>query len=91
MDYNISHSHNIVLQTGQRSISCDVEVDVPINGDGSIDDHFPTTKPDTVLHEHRNLLNSTLSPDRNMLVNKINVQKFFVKENTVLSFISLTV
>ncbi|GFS93536.1 hypothetical protein TNCV_87091 [Trichonephila clavipes] len=52
-------------QVVRRSISNDVEVCAPVNGDATIHQHSPTTKSDFFMHLRRIIPTATLLPDEN--------------------------
>ncbi|GFU89425.1 uncharacterized protein TNCV_1673711 [Trichonephila clavipes] len=52
-----------ILASSQMSISNDVEVCAPVNGDATI--HHHTAKSDTFVHERRIIPTATVPPDEN--------------------------
>ncbi|GFS71273.1 ras-related and estrogen-regulated growth inhibitor-like protein [Trichonephila clavipes] len=54
-----------ISASSQRSISNDVEVCAPVNGDATIHQHSPTAKSDTFVHERRIIPTATVPPDEN--------------------------
>ncbi|GFY26961.1 uncharacterized protein TNCV_931021 [Trichonephila clavipes] len=68
----------------QRSISNDVEVCVPINGDATIHQHSPTAKSDTFVHERRIIPTTTVPPDENTPIIRMNRKTGLVRKRSLL-------
>ncbi|GFU28612.1 hypothetical protein TNCV_468161 [Trichonephila clavipes] len=74
--------------SSQRSISNDVEVFAPVNGDATINQHSPTTKSDTFVHESRVIPTATVSPDENTTFTRMNRKMGLVRKKNIAPFIS---
>ncbi|GFV27655.1 hypothetical protein TNCV_4051641 [Trichonephila clavipes] len=58
--------------SSQRSISNDVEVCAPVNGDATIQPTLPHRQIDTFVHERRITPTATVSPDENTPIIRMN-------------------
>ncbi|GFU65280.1 hypothetical protein TNCV_299791 [Trichonephila clavipes] len=70
------------------SISNDVEVCAPVNGDATIYQHSPTAKSDTFVHERRVIPTATVPPDENTPIIRRNRKTGLVRKKNFSSFIS---
>ncbi|GFV63699.1 uncharacterized protein TNCV_4692471 [Trichonephila clavipes] len=61
-----------ISASSQRSISNDVEVCAPVNGDATIQQNSSTAKSDTFVHERRIIPTATVPPDENMPIIRMN-------------------
>ncbi|GFW26294.1 uncharacterized protein TNCV_4423411 [Trichonephila clavipes] len=61
-----------ISASSQRSISNDVEVCAPVNGDATIHQHSPTAKSDTFVHECKMIPTAKVPPDENMPIIRMN-------------------
>ncbi|GFW08859.1 uncharacterized protein TNCV_993761 [Trichonephila clavipes] len=61
-----------ISASSQRSISNDIEVCVPVNGDTTIHQHSSTAKSDTFVHERRIIPTATVPPNENTPINRMN-------------------
>ncbi|GFU83719.1 uncharacterized protein TNCV_523131 [Trichonephila clavipes] len=77
-----------ISASSQRSISNDVEVCAPANGDATIHQHSPTTKSDTFVHERRIIPTATVSPDENTPIIRMNRKMGLVRKKNIALFIS---
>ncbi|GFW33004.1 hypothetical protein TNCV_1939281 [Trichonephila clavipes] len=66
------------------SISNDVEVCAPVNGDATIHQHSPTAKSDTFVNERRIISTATVPPDENTPIIRMNRKTGLVKKRTLL-------
>ncbi|GFV11405.1 hypothetical protein TNCV_1046241 [Trichonephila clavipes] len=71
-DYNRSEDLITISASSQSSISNDVEVCVPVNGDVTIHQHSPTAKSHTFVHGRRIIPTATLPPDENTPIIRMN-------------------
>ncbi|GFX76694.1 uncharacterized protein TNCV_664021 [Trichonephila clavipes] len=79
-DNNRSEDLIAISASSQRSISNDVEVCAPFNGDATIHQHSPTAKSDTFEHERRIIPTATVPPDENTPIIRINRKTGSVKK-----------
>ncbi|GFV49899.1 uncharacterized protein TNCV_1391811 [Trichonephila clavipes] len=77
-----------ISASSQRSISNDVEVCVPVNGDATIHQHSPTAKSDTFVHERRIIPTATVPPDENTPIIRMNRKTGLVRKKNIAPFIS---
>ncbi|GFT11234.1 hypothetical protein TNCV_1143731 [Trichonephila clavipes] len=70
------------------SISNDVEVCAPVNGDATIHQHSPTAKSDTFVHERKIFPTATVPPDENTPIIRINRKTGLVRKKNIAPFIS---
>ncbi|GFW81296.1 hypothetical protein TNCV_376441 [Trichonephila clavipes] len=76
-----------VSASSQRSISNDVEVCAPVNGDATIHQHSPTAKSDTFVHEHRIIPTSTVPPDENTPIIRMKRKTGLVRKKNIAPFL----
>ncbi|GFW65772.1 hypothetical protein TNCV_585981 [Trichonephila clavipes] len=69
-----------ISASSQRSISNDVEVCAPVNGDATIHQQFPTAKSDTFVHERRVIPTATVPTDENTPIIRVNRKTGLVKK-----------
>ncbi|GFV43036.1 uncharacterized protein TNCV_3680611 [Trichonephila clavipes] len=87
-DYNRSEDLIPISASSQRSISNDVEVCAPVNGDVTIHQHSSTPKSDTFVHERRIIPTATVPPDENTPLIRINRKMGLVIKKNIAPFIS---
>ncbi|GFW84977.1 uncharacterized protein TNCV_682651 [Trichonephila clavipes] len=75
-----------ISASSQRSISNDVEVCAPVNGDAPIHQHSPSTKSDTFVHERRIIPTATVPPDENTLIIRKNRKTGLVRKKNLAPF-----
>lgn len=68
---------------GQSSISIDVEFSEPINGDATLDRHFPTAESESSVHEHKTVSSVTFPPNENRPIIKMNRNAGVVREKNI--------
>ncbi|GFW34311.1 hypothetical protein TNCV_220371 [Trichonephila clavipes] len=81
-------SHPPISASSQRSISNDVEVCAPVNGDATIHQHSPTAKSDTFVHERRIIPTAMVPPDENTPIIRMNRKTGLFRKKNIASFIS---
>ncbi|GFU92833.1 hypothetical protein TNCV_2079791 [Trichonephila clavipes] len=77
-----------ISASSQRSISNDVEVCAPVNGDATIHQHSPTAKSDTLVHERRIMPTATVPLDENTPIIRMNRKMGLVRKKNIAPFIS---
>ncbi|GFW72245.1 hypothetical protein TNCV_702821 [Trichonephila clavipes] len=77
-----------ISASSQRSISNDVDVCAPVNGDTTIHQHSPTAKSDTFVHERRIIPTATVPPDENTPIIRMNRKMGLVRKKNIAPFIS---
>ncbi|GFV80937.1 uncharacterized protein TNCV_3518041 [Trichonephila clavipes] len=87
-DYNRSADLIPISASSQRSISNDVEVCAPVNGDATIHQHSPIAKSDTFVHERRIIPTATVPPDENTPIIRMNIKEGLVRKKNIAPFIS---
>ncbi|GFV42623.1 uncharacterized protein TNCV_842931 [Trichonephila clavipes] len=87
-DYNRSENLIPISTSSRRSISNDVDVCAPINGDVIIHQDSPTTKSDTFVHERRIIPTATVPPDENTPTIRMNRKTGLVRKKNIAPFIS---
>ncbi|GFV32569.1 hypothetical protein TNCV_4744521 [Trichonephila clavipes] len=83
-DYNRSEDLIPISASCQRSISNDVEVCAPVNGDFTIHQHSLTAKSDTFVHERRIIPTATVPPDETTPIIPMNRKTGLVRKITLL-------
>ncbi|GFU71234.1 hypothetical protein TNCV_3782201 [Trichonephila clavipes] len=87
-DYNRSEDPIPISASSQRSISNDVEVYAPVNGDATIHQHSPNAKSDTFVHERRVISTDMVPPDENTPIIRMNRKTGLVRKKNIAPFIS---
>ncbi|GFX85382.1 uncharacterized protein TNCV_4731991 [Trichonephila clavipes] len=87
-DYNRSEDLIPISARSQSSISNDVEVCAPVNGDATIHQHSSTAKSDTFVHKRRIIPTATVSPDENTPIIRMNKKMGLVTKKNIAPFIS---
>ncbi|GFT42149.1 uncharacterized protein TNCV_1669321 [Trichonephila clavipes] len=77
-----------ISASSQRSISNDVEVCAPVNGDATVRQHSPTTKFDTFVHGRRIILTATLPPDEDTPIIRMNRKTEIARKKNIAPLIS---
>ncbi|GFX81858.1 uncharacterized protein TNCV_2570581 [Trichonephila clavipes] len=87
-DYNRTEDLIPISAKSRRSISNDVEVCAPVNGDAIIHQHSSTAKSDTFVHERRIVPTATVPPDENTPIIRMNRKIGLVRKKNIAPFIS---
>ncbi|GFW59574.1 uncharacterized protein TNCV_3222251 [Trichonephila clavipes] len=74
--------------SSQRSISNDVVVCAPVNGDATIHQHSPTAKSDTFVHKRRIIPTATVPSDENTPIIRMNRKTGLVRKKNIAPLIS---
>ncbi|GFT50600.1 uncharacterized protein TNCV_551881 [Trichonephila clavipes] len=77
-----------ISASSQRSVSNDVEVCVPVNGDANIHQHSLTAKSDTFVHKRRIIPTATVPQDENTPIIRMNRKTGLVRKKNIAPFIS---
>ncbi|GFX93492.1 uncharacterized protein TNCV_1094321 [Trichonephila clavipes] len=77
-----------ISASSQRSISNDVEVCAPVNGDATIHQQSPAAKSDTFVHERRIIPTAMVPPDENTPIIRMNGKTGLVRKKNIAPFIS---
>ncbi|GFU47275.1 uncharacterized protein TNCV_3742451 [Trichonephila clavipes] len=77
-----------ISASSQTSISNDVEVCAPVNGDATKHQHSLTAKSDTFVRERRIIPTATVPPDENTSIIRINRKTRLVRKKNIAPFIS---
>ena len=76
-----------ISTTSQSSISNDMEIGAPVNGDASIDHHSTTTKSNTSVHKCRFILSSTFPPYKNAPIIRMKRKTGLVRKKNNAKFV----
>ncbi|GFV72565.1 uncharacterized protein TNCV_4084651 [Trichonephila clavipes] len=79
-DCNRSEDLIPISTRSRRSISNDVEVCAPVNGDATIHQHSPTAKSDTFVHKRRIIPTATVPPGENAPIIRMNRKTGLVRK-----------
>ncbi|GFX86304.1 uncharacterized protein TNCV_2561861 [Trichonephila clavipes] len=77
-----------ISASSQRSISNNVEVCAPVNGDATIHQHSSTAKSDPFVYERRIIPTPTVPPDENTPIIRMNKKMGIVRKKNIAPFIS---
>ncbi|GFT23048.1 uncharacterized protein TNCV_1858061 [Trichonephila clavipes] len=77
-----------ISASSQRSISNDVGVCAPVNGDATIHQHSLTAKSDTFVYGRRVIPTATLPPDENTPIIRMNRKTGLARKKNIAPFIS---
>ncbi|GFX35874.1 uncharacterized protein TNCV_3658611 [Trichonephila clavipes] len=87
-DYNMTEDLIPISASSRRSISNDVEVCAPVNGDATIHQPSPTAKSDTFVHECKIIITATVPPEENTPIIRMNRKTGLVRKKYIALFIS---